>query len=117
MVCMPSGGFEGRCQFIENHLPEWMRQDYKPAEGRIQYPNGSIIQALSGGADKIRGKTASLIIEDEMAHQEDQAGVWTAVAPLVQKGAKIVLCSSPNGASNMFATLWHGHPVGVGENE
>ena len=115
MICMPSGGFQGRCQFIEDNLPVWMRTPYKPSEGRIQYPNGSIIQGLAGGADKIRSKVASLIVEDEFAYQEDQDGVYTAVAPLIQKGAKAIFVSSPNGAGNMFATLFHGHPVEVAE--
>ena len=113
MICMPSGGFQGRCQFIEDNLPVWMRVPYKPSEGRIQYPNGSIIQALAGGADKIRSKVASVIIEDEFAYQEDQDGVYTAVTPLIQNGAKAIFVSSPNGAGNMFATLYHVHPVGV----
>lgn len=112
MVCMPSGGFSGRCQFIEDHLPEWMRLPYKPSEGRIQYPNGSLIQALSGGADQVRSATGSIFVEDEFAHQEDQDGVYTAVAPLIQKGAKGIFISSPNGSNNTFATLWHGRPVG-----
>ena len=111
MICMPQGGFSARCQFIEDNLPAWMRVDYKPAEGRIQYPNGSIIQALSGGADKIRSKTASVIVEDEFAFQEDQAGVYTAVAPLIQKGAKAIFVSSPNGTANQFATIYHGRNV------
>jgi len=115
MICMPSGGFQGRCQFIEDNLPVWMKIPYKPSEGRIQYPNGSIIQGLAGGADKIRSKVASLIVEDEFAYQEDQDGVYTAVAPLIQKGAKAIFVSSPNGAGNMFATLFHGHPVEVAE--
>ena len=111
MVCMPSGGFQARCQFIEDHLPPWMRSDYKAAEGRIQYPNGSIIQALAGGADKIRGKTASVYVSDEFAFQEDQEGVYTAVAPLIQKGAKAIFISTPNGTANQFATLYHGRNV------
>jgi hypothetical protein len=114
MVCMPSGGFSGRCQFIEDHVPEWMKLSYKPSEGRIQYPNGSVIQALSGGADQVRSATGSIFVEDEFAHQEDQDGVYTAVAPLIQKGAKGIFISSPNGSSNMFATIFHGRPVGEG---
>jgi len=112
MVAMPEGGFEGRCQFIESHQPEWLRQRIKCSEGRIQYPNGSIIQALAGGADKIRGKTASRIYEDEFAMQDDQDGVYTAVAPLIQKGAAAFFVSTPNGSENLFATLYHGRPVG-----
>lgn len=110
-TCMPVGGFEGRCQFIETHLPAWMRQECKFSEGRIQYPNGSIIQALAGGADKIRGKTASVVIQDEFAFAEDQEGVYAAVAPLIQKGARVIFVSTPNGTANQFSTLWHGRNV------
>jgi len=112
MVAMPEGGFEGRAQFIESHLPAWLQMPVKISEGRIQYPNGSMIQALAGGADKVRGLVPSVFVGDEFAHQLEQDGVYAAVAPLMQKGAKIVLVSTPNGADNMFATLYHGHLVG-----
>jgi hypothetical protein len=113
MVCLPDGPIEGRCQFIESHLPQWMRQSVKPIEGVLAWPNGSFVQALAGGSNKIRGKTATIVIEDEYAMQEEQAGVFEAVAPLIQKGAQAIFISTPNGTSNMFATLWHGRPVGV----
>jgi terminase large subunit-like protein len=112
MVCMPSGGFQGRCQFIEDNLPAWMKMQYKPSEGRVQYPNGSVIQALSGGADKVRGKVVSVLVEDEFAFQDDQEGVYTAVSPLIQKGSKVFFVSTPNGSGNTFATIFHGRPVG-----
>ena len=112
MVCMPQGGYTGRCQFIEDNLPAWMQVDYKASEGRIQYPNGSLIQALAGGANQIRGKTVSVYVGDEFAFQEEQDRVLTAVLPLVQKGAKAIFISTPNGAGNTFATIWHGRPVG-----
>src|SRR3990167_6311164 len=113
VVALPEGGFEGRAQFIESHLPDWLRLPAKISEGRIQYPNGSMIQALAGGADKVRGLVPSVFVGDEFAHQEEQDGVYTAVAPLMQKGAKVVFVSTPNGASNVFATLYHGRPVGT----
>jgi len=112
MVSRPEGYVEGRMQFLETHQPEWLRQKAKFTEGMIQYPNGSIIQALSGGANQIRSKTPSLYIGDEFAFQEDQDKIWTSVAPLIQKGARAILISTPNGSSNAFATLYHGHPVG-----
>ena len=111
MVCAPEGAQMARCQFIEAHLPTWMRVPVKPVEGRLVYPNGSVIQALAGGADKVRGKTASVIVLDEFAHMMEQQQIYTSVAPLVQKGAKLIIVSTPNGSSNTFATLWHGHPV------
>jgi phage FluMu gp28-like protein len=112
MVSRPEGYVEARMQFIETHLPEWMRQKAKFTEGCIQYPNGSIIQALSGGANQIRSKTPSLYIGDEFAFQEDQDKIWTSVAPLVWKTARAILISTPNGSNNQFATLFHGYPVG-----
>ena len=111
MVCAPEGATQARCQFIEANLPEWMRVPIKPVEGRLQYPNGSCITALAGGADKIRGKTASLIVLDEFAHFDEQQGVYTSIAPLIQKGAKAVIVSTPNGSTNLFATLFHGRDV------
>lgn len=117
MVAMPEGGFEGRCQFIESHLPDWLQTKCKISEGRIQYPNGSIIQALAGGADKIRGKTASRIFQDEFAFADDQDGVYSAVAPLRQNGAAVFFISTPNGSSNLFATLYHGRDVGRESSE
>lgn len=112
MTSRPEGYVEGRMQFIETHLPSWMRQKAKFTEGAIQYPNGSIIQALAGGANQVRGKTPSLYVGDEFAFMEEQDKVWTSVAPLIQKGARAIIVSTPNGADNTFATLYHGHPVG-----
>lgn len=109
MTCMPEGGFEGRCQFLETHLPAWLQVPYKASEGRVQYANGSIVQALAGGADKIRGKVPSVYIGDEFAFQEEARGVYTSIAPLVQKGSQIILVSTPNGGPpNTFASLFHG---------
>ena len=113
MVSMPSGGYMGRCQFIEEHLPPWMRLGAKFSEGRIQYPNGSMIQAVAGGADKVRGQVFSVYIGDEFARQEEQQGVYATIGPLMQKGAKAIFISTPNGSDNTFATLYHGHPVGL----
>lgn len=103
------GGYFGRCQFIERHLPVWMQQPIRDPEGVITYPNGSIIRALPGGAHKIRGKTGTLIVLDEMAFLEEAKGSYTAIAPLVQKGAHLIGISTPNGgAGNFFYHLWHG---------
>jgi len=102
----------GRCQFIERHLPAWLRVRVREAEGQISYPDtGSVIEALPGGADKVRGKVPSLVILDEFAMQEEAWGVWTAIAPLVQKAMKLIIISTPNGAEgNCFYHLYHGTP-------
>jgi hypothetical protein len=116
LVSMAGGGkdatFLGRCQFIERNLPAWLQVRFKEGEGKVSYENGSLIEAVAGGADQIRGKVASLVILDEFAFQEEAKGVWTTIAPLVQKGMKVIIVSTPNGAAgNMFYSLYHGVPI------
>lgn len=118
MVAQAEGQPMGRCQFMERHLPQWLQQGIKSQEGLISYPNGSFIQAVAGGADQIRGKVGSLIVEDEAAKQEEFTGVYQTIAPLIwsdhrQAGSRAIVIGTPNGTSNMFATLYHGRPVGV----
>lgn len=112
MVALATGtqstGYLGRCQFIEANMPAALKLKVRATEGRLQFPNGSIIQALAGGADQIRGKVASLIVEDEFAFQPEAKGVYTAAAPLIQKGAKFIAISTPNGDAGQFADLYHG---------
>lgn len=107
-TCGPSGAKMGRCQFMEANLPAWLAQEIKYSEGCLDYPNGSRIQALPGGADKVRGLTASVIIEDEFAMQAEAKGVYAAVAPLIQKGCQFIAMSTPNGIGQTFADLFFG---------
>lgn len=113
MVALPAPA-QGRMEFIERHLPAWMQVvGTKFAQGVIAWPNGSVIEALAGGANKVRSKVASLIIEDEFAHQEEARGVYTAVGPLIQKATKFLAISTPNGTDNVFFELVHGYRVGL----
>ena len=115
-VCMAGGssqgGFTGRCQFIERNLPSWLKTKVVESEGRLMYPNGSMIEALAGGKDQIRGKTPSLIVLDEMAFLDEAKATYTSIAPLIQKGCKFIAISTPNGAEgNFYWHLWHGVPM------
>ena len=117
MVAMPGAtkdsGFAGRCQFIELHLPTWLQMgQIQTGAGRIMYPNGSMIEALPGGANKIRSKSPTVIVLDEFAFLEEAKGTLTAVMPLVQKGSKLIILSTPNGAEgNVFFHVYHGTPM------
>ena len=116
MVCMPkdagdAGGYLARMQFIETNLPSWMRLNVRESAGSLDYPNGSRIEAVAGGANQVRGKTASLLVEDEFAHQEEAKGVYQAVGPLIQKATRFVAISTPNGPDNTFAEIYHGYKL------
>lgn len=113
MVALPSvengAGYMGRMQFIEWHMPEWLKVPLRPSEGMLSYANGSLIEAVAGGANQVRSKVPSIIMEDEFAFQEEARGVYGAVAPLIQKQTKFIACSTPNGMDNIFADLYHGY--------
>ena len=115
MVCLPDveeGGFSARMQFIERSMPDWMRGTWQEKEGLLVCnESASMIQALAGGSNQIRGKTPSLLVEDEFAFQEEAEGVYQAMAPLLQKQTRFIAISTPNGPSNTFATLVHGRPL------
>lgn len=116
MVCVAGGekaGYLGRMQFLERHLPPWMRMTVKESQGAIDYPNGSRIEGIPGGADQVRGKVPSIIVEDEYAYQPEAKGVYVAVAPLIQKATKFIAISTPAGfTGNQFAALYHGLSLG-----
>ena len=117
MVCLPGReeAYAARMQFIVRRLPDWLRGRWKESEGELScLDTQSLVKGLPGGANQIRGKVPSLYVADEFAFQEEQDGVYTAVAPLLQKATKAVFVSTPNGSANMFATLFHGAPVGAG---
>ena len=113
MVCLPGSekdsGYAARMQFILRHLPPWLKGTWRESEGELSCKDtGSTILALPGGAHQVRGKTASMIVEDEFAFQSEQAGVYQAVAPLIQKATKFIAVSTPNGRANQFSDLYHG---------
>ena len=113
MVCLPGAeagsGYAARMQFVIQRLPEWLRGGWREAEGTLTCTDTqSSIIALPGGANQVRGKTLSLLVEDEFAFQAEQAATYQAVAPLVQKATKFVAVSTPNGRNNTFADLYFG---------
>jgi hypothetical protein len=117
MVCTASGdkdtGYQGRIQFLYRNLPSWLRASVRAteSEGKLNFSNGSLIEAVAGGANKIRGKTASLLIEDEFAFQDEAKSVYTAIAPLVQRQTKLIMISTPNGSEgSMFYHCYTGTP-------
>ena len=51
-----SGGYLARMQFIETNLPSWMKLNVRESAGSLDYPNGSRIEAVAGGANQVRGE-------------------------------------------------------------
>jgi len=85
-----------RISFLEHHLPGWLRDDVVATSDppRLVFPNGSIIEGIAQGGDKIRSQVPSFVFSDEAAFQPEFADAYTAMLPLCKGGAKLVAVSS-----------------------
>jgi hypothetical protein len=66
------------------------------------WSNGSRIESLPSRKSAGSGYTASLIILDEFAKNENAAALYTAVKPTIDGGGKMIILSTANGAGNLF---------------
>ncbi|GHV45876.1 hypothetical protein FACS1894204_06260 [Synergistales bacterium] len=89
---------EERMLFIYNNLPGWLRACGLPTvtskEYLLKFSNGSVIKAVSQGADQLRSYTATAVMCDEIAFWERAGETWRALRPVVQGGGRITLISS-----------------------
>lgn len=102
-----------RAKVIYHALPDVMKQlrplkipeNAKELEivGRL-----SRIKAIPQGADVLRMNTASQIISDETAFQEQAQEAYTAAKPTISGGGRYAMVSTANG-KNFFYGMWADH--------
>ena len=90
---------------------------YKALE--VAFPNGSRITALPANPDTARGFSANVFL-DEFAFHKDSRKIWTALFPVISRGYKLRVTSTPNGKGNKFYELctgkdgiWSRHDVDI----
>ena len=71
----------------------------------LRLANGSRILSLPASPDTIRGFSGHVFL-DEFAFHKDSRRIWAAVFPIVTRGFKLRITSTPNGKQNMFYQLW-----------
>ncbi len=76
---------------------------YKTHE--VVLPGGSRITALPAHPDTARGFSANVLL-DEFAFHRDSRAIWTALFPVISRGYKLRVISTPNGKNNKFYELW-----------
>lgn len=97
-----------RAKFIldnmKKKLPSELIPKYKHRYCHLEFPDiNSKIQAFPSGADQIRQHTLSGMMFDEIAFWPDGEETYGAVAPLLEKNARITLISS--AAPSFFKRL------------
>lgn len=89
-----------RVKLIYQNLPTEMKQMYPvdpPAYCKMSWgKRNTIIEAIPQGADVLRQYTASLIISDEMAFQDQAEDAYNSARPTLIGGGKFIGISSPN---------------------
>ena len=78
-----------------------------PRENRseIMFPNGSRIISLPANPGTVRGYTGHVML-DEFAFHRDAKQIWRAMLPIITRGYKVRVVSTPAGKSGKFYELW-----------
>ena len=94
-------GLLGRCKFILSHMPGrkllFPRGSYVLREKKVQFIyNHSTLHAIPEGGEMIRTHTASGLLSDEAAFQDELNEAYTSAIPCIRGGGRITLLSTPN---------------------
>lgn len=105
-----------RIRYAYEELPNWLKPGVKAYNRHsIEFDNGSTIRSVSTTENTGRGKSISLLMLDELAFVRTsiQAAMWSALAPTLSTGGSCIISSTPNGDSELFATLWREAMSGI----
>jgi hypothetical protein len=98
-----------RIKFSYEELPSWLKAGSKfYNRTSMEFDNGSKISTEATTEKTGRGGSPSLIFIDEIAFvsKRIQDELWASLAPSLSTGGKLVLTTTPNGDSDLFARLW-----------
>lgn len=74
----------------------------------LELPNGSVVYALPGHPDTVRGYSPQLLVIDEAAYTSE--ALYTACLPmLAATGGDLVAISTPNGQQGWYHAEWAGN--------
>jgi hypothetical protein len=98
-----------RIKFSYEELPHWLKAGCKfYNRTSMEMDNGSKISTEATTEKTGRGGSPSLIFIDEIAFvsKRIQEELWASLAPSLSTGGKLILTTTPNGDTDLFARLW-----------
>ena len=105
-----------RIRYAYEELPNWLKPGVKAYNRHsIEFDNNSTIRSVSTTENTGRGKSISLLMLDELAFVRPsiQGAMWSALAPTLSTGGSCIISSTPNGDSELYATLWREAVAGL----
>lgn len=110
------GFLREQVMFLFNHLPEWMKEHWKPVkqtEHEVIFPNGSRISSLTSHPDVMRSNSSSLNIIDEAAFILGMDEMWASAAPTLNMGGSVIAISTTAGVGGWYWSTWVDAEAGV----
>lgn len=102
-----------RAKHVYENLPWWLKEAaplkrplHKLPYNKIMFANGSLIWGIPQGQDVVRQHTASGILGDEFAFQNQAEEAWTAMKPTVDGGGQVILVSTANGKNFFYRVVF-----------
>lgn len=105
-----------RIKFSYEELPHWLKPGCKfYNRTSIEFDNGSIIKSQATTEKTGRGGSPSILMLDEISFISPriQVALWASIAPSLSTGGKLIMTTTPNGDTDLFATLWRGSNAGL----
>jgi intein/homing endonuclease len=103
------GFLREQIMFLFNHLPEWMKEHWKPVkqtEHEVIFPNGTRISSLTSHPDVMRSNSSSLNIIDEAAFIQGMDEMWASAAPTLNMGGSVIAISTTAGIGGWYWNTW-----------
>jgi hypothetical protein len=100
-----------RIRFMYESTPDFLRAGVVYYNrGSIEFDNGSNIGSEATTETTGRGRSVSLVLLDELAFVKGriQEEMWSSLQPTLTTGGSCVIMSTPNGDSELFASLYRG---------
>lgn len=106
-----------KVKFVIRTLPEWLRPPASLMTTNTRLVRfghlDSEIEALPSTGKVGRSRTASVVILDEHAHQDQDSAIWTAIKPAVERG-QVLSISTGNGLGPLHTRLYKAAVSGKG---
>jgi phage FluMu gp28-like protein len=88
----------------ENEIDFYDEDQIKRRGLELVFPKGNYIVAIPANPDTARGYSANMLF-DEFAFHKDSRAIWGAAFPIITRGYKARVISTPNGKGNKFYDL------------
>lgn len=94
-----------------DELPHWLKPGAKyDSRTMLEFDNGSKIVSEATTSKTGRGSSPAAVMLDELAFaaKNIQDEMWASLTASLSTGGQLIVTSTPNGDTDLFAELWHG---------